>query len=157
MQFIRRLRLLRRLLISRCPYACAQEPSAPFEGWRLTRTKAVCCVASLLRSGTNLSLLCRISPPLFHRVTAGGEAWGLHSRVTRLPERAFSTAFSGLLAKVGGAALGWTRQRKKKMHDVKSWFFSPSGCVTSEKRRLRGLPAECEQARQEAAATAAHC
>lgn len=74
-----------------------------FEGQRRMRTRG--CLLGCFSSQSYLSLLCRISPPLFHRVTAGGEAWGLHSRVTWLPVRAFSTGFNGLLAKVGGAAL----------------------------------------------------
>lgn len=52
-----------------------------------------------------LSVLCRISFPFFHRLIAGGEAWGLHSRVTSLPERAFSKALNGLFEKLGGEAV----------------------------------------------------
>lgn len=58
-----------------------------------------------------LSVLCRISFPFFHRLIAGGEARGLHSRVTSLPERAFSKALNGLLEKLGGEAV-WVEQRK---------------------------------------------
>lgn len=54
-----------------------------------------------------LSFLCRISFPFFQRLIAGGEAWGLHSRVTSLPKRAFSRALSGLLEKLGGEAVCW--------------------------------------------------
>lgn len=60
-----------------------------------------------LRLLSYLSVLCRISFPFFHRLIAGGEAWGLHSRVTSLPERAFSKAFNGLLEKLGGEAVCW--------------------------------------------------
>lgn len=111
MQFIRPPRLVRRRFISRRPYACAQRPGAPSEGWRPNADERgpFCSTVGRPARSSYLSLLCRISPPLFHRVTAGGEAWGLHSRVTWLPERAFSTGFNGLLVKVGGAALGWTR------------------------------------------------
>lgn len=71
-----------------------------------------------------LSVLCRISFPFFHRLIAGGEAWGLHSRVTPLPERAFSKALNGVLEKLGGEAV-WVGQG----HDT---GLKTSTCVTTD-------------------------
>lgn len=79
------------------------------------RTKAVSVRRAL---SSYLSVLCRISLPLFHRVIAGGDAWGLHSRVTSLPERAFSKAFNGLLEKLGGEAVCFGCGRDRKMHNI---------------------------------------
>ncbi|TNN55477.1 hypothetical protein EYF80_034299 [Liparis tanakae] len=58
--------------------------------------------------------LAGISFPFFHWVIAGGEAWGLHSRVTSLPVRAFSRVLNGLLEKLGGEA-----ERGRARSDIK--------------------------------------
>lgn len=63
------------------------------------------CLEYALRLLSYLSVLGRISFPFFHRLIAGGQASGLHSRVTSLPERAFSSAFMGLFEKLGGEAV----------------------------------------------------
>ena len=72
-----------------------------------------------------LSVLCRTSFPFFHRLIAGGEAWGLHSNVTSLPERAFSKASNGLWEKLGADAVCFGGQRKTSYLKKKAaWVFT---------------------------------
>lgn len=92
------------LLISLTFYASAQIPNKLFKQVWLTVNAIKSHQEYALGLSSYLSVLCRISFPFFHRLIAGGEAWGLHSRVTWLPERAFSRAFNGLLEKLGGEA-----------------------------------------------------
>lgn len=100
------------LLLSLSVYASAQMPKTLFKQvglqWMWMWMKVTRNMHFFL---SYLSVLCRISFPFFHRLIAGGEAWGLHSRVTSLPERAFSKALNGLLEKLGGEA-AWVEQRK---------------------------------------------
>lgn len=102
------------LFISLSLYTPATMPNTLFKQVNMKKNR----LEYALRLLSYLSVLCRISFPFFHRLIAGGEAWGLHSRVTSLPERAFNKAFKGLLEKLGGEAVCWpgkTRSAEKGM------------------------------------------
>lgn len=107
---------------------CSHSPCQPFPLCTCTNAKYTIQTSRLavnvnkswsLGVLSYLSVLCRISFPFFHRLIAGGQAWGLHSRVTSLPKRAFSKAFSGFLEKLGGEAVQRITWLKKGNQNVR--------------------------------------